>query len=278
VKEIWKLSDPSCLAQCGLSLLEASIPLKHRTPEGPIYRIARGSNPWAFPDWSKVTIDSYGARTFGSRFDDPAGEYRVLYASSQVLSCYVETLARFRPDYLLKAELAAIKGEDDFQPIGYVSLDWFENRYVGRARAKGRYADIYTAEWVSQLRPQLQPECRNLGMPEFDLTVLMQAQRRIITQMASNYINELGSFSGIYYASRYGNDLENWALFESKAVFYPSADVSHVSAIDPMFLGALEILQLQLPEASEQEVPRAKLKPGFAWVVSLKKLITGKAE
>lgn len=253
--------------------------LKYRTPEGPIYRIARGTNPWEFPDWSRATVDPYGARTFGSRFDDPAGEYRVLYAGSQVLSCYVETLARFRPDYPLKLALAAIKGEDDYQQIGYVSSEWFENRYVGKARAKGRYADLYTAEWVSQLRPHLQPECMNLGLPEFDLTVLMQAQKRIVTQMASNYINELGSFSGIYYASRYGNDLENWALFESKATFQPSPDVRPVSATDPMLLEALNILQLQLPEAAKPEVPEpVKRNRLFAWALGLSELIRGKSE
>lgn len=60
------------------------------------------------------------------RILDPAGEYRVLYAASQVLSCYVATLARFRPDYQLKTALAAIRGDDDFQQIGYLSLDWLE--------------------------------------------------------------------------------------------------------------------------------------------------------
>ena len=34
--------------------------------------------------------------TFGNRFDDPEGIYRVLYASSQRLGCYLEALAQFR--------------------------------------------------------------------------------------------------------------------------------------------------------------------------------------
>ncbi len=251
--------------------------LDHRTPEGPLYRIARGTNPWEFPDWSRASTDSYGAHTFGNRFDDPAGDYRVLYAASQLLSCYVETLARFRPDQKLKEELAAIKGEDDFQPIGYIAADWFEDRYIGRARVEGRYADLYTTGWVSQLRPHLQPFCIQLGLPEFDLSVLMQAQKRIITQMASNYVNELGSFAGIYYASRYGRELENWALFEFQTTIHPLPDARPVSTTDPALLAALDILKLEVPgpgksESAEPDKPRS----GPAWVISLKDLITGK--
>ena len=50
--------------------------------------------------------------TFGNRFDDPDGTYRVLYASSQRLGCYLETLARFRVDLTLYAELSEIDGEN----------------------------------------------------------------------------------------------------------------------------------------------------------------------
>jgi hypothetical protein len=62
--------------------------------------------------------------TFGNRFDDPEGTYRVLYASSQRLGCYLETLARFRVDLTLYAELSEIEGEDDFTPLGHVPLAW----------------------------------------------------------------------------------------------------------------------------------------------------------
>lgn len=121
-----------------------------------------------------------------------------------------------------------------------------------------RYADLYTTEWVSQLRPQLQPYCVEFGLPEFDLSVLMQAQKRIITQMASNYISELGSFAGIYYSSRYGRDLENWALFEFQATIDTLPDVRSVSRTDPVLLEALGILKLEVPRT---EVRAQKSRP-----------------
>jgi hypothetical protein len=81
-----------------------------------IFRIGRKPDPWQAPDWSRANSDG----TFGNRFDDPAGYYRVLYAASQLVSCFVETLARFRPDLTLRAELTEIQGEDDFVPVGEV--------------------------------------------------------------------------------------------------------------------------------------------------------------
>ena len=54
---------------------------------------------------------------FGNRFDDFDAEYRVLYASSQLKSCYIETLARFRRDPTLQAELNAIKGANDYHAL-----------------------------------------------------------------------------------------------------------------------------------------------------------------
>jgi len=54
-----------------------------------VYRIGRMPNPWEFPSWSKANPDG----TFANRFDDPDGIYRVLYASSSRLGCFLETLA-----------------------------------------------------------------------------------------------------------------------------------------------------------------------------------------
>ena len=70
----------------------------------------------AIPDWCGANPDG----TFGNRFGDPNGAYRVLYASSTRFGCFLETLARFRPDIALYAELKEIEGEDDFVRAGTV--------------------------------------------------------------------------------------------------------------------------------------------------------------
>ena len=223
--------------------------LDTRTPTGPLYRIAWGTEPWEYPDWKRAGTDSSSqAHTFGNRFDDPNAEYRVLYASSQLVSCYVEVLARFRPDYALLAELRAMDGEDDYQQVGVIPDEWFESRFIGTAEVGGNYADLYRPAWVSYLRSRLQPLCVELGLSDFDVSDLIQATKRIVTQRASSIVYDLGAFAGIYYASRHGVGLENWALFEFKAIINPLIPVQRVSKNDSSLTQALEILHLGVAE------------------------------
>jgi hypothetical protein len=171
----------------------------------------------------------------------------VLYASSQLVSCYVEVLARFRPDYALRAELRVMDGEDDYQQIGIIPDEWFESRFIGTAEVQGNYADLYSPAWVSHLRSRLQPLCVELGLSEFDVSVLIQATKRIVTQRASSIVYDLGAFAGIYYASRHVG-LENWALFEFKAIINPLIPVQRASKNDSSLTQALEILHLGVAE------------------------------
>jgi len=108
--------------------------LDTKTPTAPLFRLGRKPDPWSPPDWSRAQPDG----TFGNRFDDPQGNYRVLYAATQRVSCFVETLARFRPDISLIAELQAIAGEDDFVPLGTVPSDWLRAAHDGRGYGHGK--------------------------------------------------------------------------------------------------------------------------------------------
>ena len=194
--------------------------LDTKTPTAPLFRLGRKPDPWTPPDWSRAQPDG----TFGNRFDDPQGNYRVLYAATQRVSCFVETLARFRPDISLIAELQAIAGEDDYVPLGTVPSDWCEPRMMGEATVTGTYADIYGAGWVSHLRHELASECVVLGIKDLDDSVLQQGEPRRLTQLASLKVNEAG-LDGIYYRSRYGHDLENWALFEPFEISSPEIPI-----------------------------------------------------
>jgi hypothetical protein len=183
--------------------------LEERRPTEPVYRLGRRPNAWQPPEWFLAHSDG----TFGNRFDDPDGYYRVLYASSQRLACFVETLARFRPDLSLLAELDAIEGEDDFVPLGTLQRDWVDARTMGSAEINGVFANIYGVAWVSQLRRTLAGEALRLGMKDIDLSSLERAEPRRLTQLASREAYLL-NFAGVFYRSRYGQTLENWAIFE----------------------------------------------------------------
>jgi hypothetical protein len=176
---------------------------------GAIYRLGRKPDPWSVPDWALAGADG----TFGNRFDDPEGIYRVLYASSQRLGCFLETLARFRVDLKLLTELAEIEGEDDYFPLGEVPLEWVEKRMMGVATADGEYADICSTEWISRLRILLAGHLERFGMDDLDASVLQMTAPRGLTQLVSRVGFSEGA-AGIYYRSKYGHDIENWALFE----------------------------------------------------------------
>jgi hypothetical protein len=176
---------------------------------GVIYRLGRKADPWSAPDWASAGTDG----TFGNRFDDPEGMYRVLYASSQRVGCFLETLARFRVDLKLLAELAEIEGEDDYYPLGEVPLEWIERRIMGVATASGEYADICSSEWISRLRIVLAGHLERFGLDDLDASVLQMTAPRNLTQLVSRVVFS-ERLAGIYYRSKYGHDVENWALFE----------------------------------------------------------------
>jgi len=137
----------------------------------PVHRIGRCPNPWEYPDWSRANPDG----TFGNRFDDPEGRYRVLYTSSTRHGCFVETLARYRPDLELYAELKEIEGENDFTPPGIVPREWLEKRCIGSADAHGNFADVAASGWIETLRRNLAPFLIALGIPDFDASVLQRS-------------------------------------------------------------------------------------------------------
>jgi RES domain len=204
----WAQPEPS-QQEVNLLRIHSADPALVCTPSTPVFRIGRRPSPWLPPDWTFAHDDG----TFGNRFDDPQAYYRVLYASSQRVSCFIETLARFRPDLQLVAELAEIEGDDDFVAVGTVPSSWLDSRIMGKATVSGRFADIYSNGWVAILRRELASDALALGLDDIDVSVLQQATPRIITQKASRMIYQ-NDYDGIFYRSRYGHDLDNWAIFE----------------------------------------------------------------
>jgi hypothetical protein len=174
-------------------------------------------------------------------FDDPEAEYRVLYASSQRLGCFLETLASFRLDVALIAELAAIGGEDDFVPAGVVPVEWLHNRLIGSAYIPGAYGDVGASDWIGHLRTELAREVVALGVPDFDAAGLQRSAPRKLT--ISRLVNDRG-LDGVRYLSRYGHDLENWAVFEPLRI--EMAEMDRVTAEDSDFQLTLQIHGLQL--------------------------------
>jgi hypothetical protein len=191
--------------------------------DGPLHRVGRRPDAWAWPDWAYAHDDG----TFGNRFDDPLGEYRVLYASRPRLGAFAETLARFRPDLELAAECAMIGGDPrdaDFAPAlpaGVVPVEWCATRAIGSARHDGAFADIGRSESLVALRAALAARALHYGFDDLDAGELRRRAPRAFTQEISRHVFVHGRdpsgapLAGLRYLSRLGDELVNWAIFET---------------------------------------------------------------
>jgi len=174
--------------------------------------------------------------------------HRVLYASSQRLGCFIETLAPFRVDVSFVADLALMEnGEEDFTAFGPVRKAWIKGRCIGGANVEGEYAAIYALAWVSHLRLALARTAVKLRMEDIDLSSLERAESRLLTQPAGRIAFERG-YEGVFYHSRYGHSIENWAVFEDWTLSdrFPirQPNSRKVGEDDPDLLEALRILGL----------------------------------
>jgi hypothetical protein len=159
------------------------------------------------------------------------------------IGCFLETLARYRPDMALYAELQQITGENDFISPGVVPREWFQKRVMGSANAHGTFADIGASDWISTLRRKLAPLLINLGIPDFDASVLQRSGPRLLTQNVSEIVYSEG-LDGIRYLSKYGHDIENWALFEPAQL--TGATAAGIRTADPDLLAAMRMFHLTL--------------------------------
>lgn len=219
---------------------------------GVIHRVGRLPNPFAWPDWAYAETDG----TFGNRFDDPQGTYRVLYAATERVGAYVETLARFRPDPAVLAALGEIVADDDepAPPSGVVPEEWFKPRAMGTGGLQGSFVELGAARTLTELRTRLAGRLVHYGITDLDAaTIRMSAPRRLtqeISRLAYEVTTAAGTrkWDGIAYLSRLGDDLHNWATFEPNGPVRQHAEP--LDPGDPALATALSILGLELEKRS----------------------------
>ena len=218
-------------------------------PVGRVTRIGRLPDPWAWPPWEAQHSDN----TFGNRWDDPEGMYRVVYACSQLEGAYVEVLSRFRPDPAVLAELAEIEGPNDEFRVGIVPTTWLQTRAIGEATLTGLCADVGHARSLTYLRTIMAARLIHHEIPDLDAAVIRISAPRRLTQEISNHIYKLSSpdgtprFAGIEYESRFGDNYQNWAIFERPAQDPISEPIVRpVHRDDPALHAALAVLGLKL--------------------------------
>lgn len=221
--------------------------------ETPLYRVARAPDPWAWPDWANVGSDG----TFGNRWDDPQGVYRVLYASSSPLGALVEVLARFRPDPHILEALREIEdaGDDRFGLPGELDSGWLASRCMGVARIEGAFVDVGHSRSLSRLRLALASRIVHHGLDDLDAASVRLSAPRRFTQEISRWVYDRSTpegqrrFAGIAYRSRLGDEFHNWAIFEPSGGALPwrgTPETRPIPGNDPDLARALELLGVRL--------------------------------
>lgn len=218
-----------------------------------VYRVARRPDAFALPSWEHASNDD---GTFGGRYDDPRGEYRVLYVSRSRVGAFCETLAPMRPslDVLTGIEAVVREGAPVDPSRFALPAEWAANRVVGEAASAGAFADVGHSTTIERLRGELGTVAPEMGLDEFDAATIRLSSPRRLTQLVSRLVyeetDEDGSprFAGVAYRSRLGDDLSNVAIFERPESTLPLTDSTsaEISPDDTDLTAALALLGLEL--------------------------------
>jgi hypothetical protein len=196
------------------------------TPPGGFWRVAKLIGP-VVPSprltWAEQR-ERYGS---GNRFDSAFGSFRVTHFGSSLEACLGETLARFRPEPEVVAQIADEWRDLGFMEVGAIARSWRDERVAVLAQPDGSavsrwpepFVDIDSAESHQVLRESLAGPLKQLGYDDLDAGIV-RGPDRFITRILSEWVwgqrEEDGRplFGGLRYASRLSTDWECWAVFD----------------------------------------------------------------
>lgn len=203
-------------------------------------------------------------RYIGSnRFDDPKGDFRIIYCATDREATFGETLSRLRRSPTLLALMQDVEDDDEqiedaleglIDPSdigrGVVPADWRFKRRIGTTQIDPslQFADIMQWESIEHLRIALASKIAELALPDFDASTILSTNRQI-TQYCARYIYErydddgVPCFAGIRYPSRLNIEWTCWAIFDDRMKHNPDFKAFHDTAIDPKDPDLLTVLQ-----------------------------------
>lgn len=182
---------------------------------GRVWRVGFRPEPWAWSGWEWATDGR-----FPGRWDDLHGNFRTVYAGSSLLACLLEVLAHFRKDARLSLQIDDIVEDDEDKVLhptiaaGSVPKEWLDERRAASAELSGRYCAVTASSTIAALHPRFIGLALSLGLDDFDAAALKDARPRRLTQAVASWLYETMDFDGVTFASRHGDDLQLWAVFE----------------------------------------------------------------
>lgn len=220
---------------------------------GEVWHIGRGVDPWGWVPWQHANDSGL----FDGRWDDQQGQFRTLYTADSLLGCFLEMLARFRPSKPVLEALEEVEDDDGSvgsypeAPAGGVGYSWLEGRRFGNARQTGRYCSITHSVTIAALIQNYPLGRHGLSPRDVDTALLKDARDRDFTRSVARWLYELHDGSepyvdGIEFASRHGDELRMWAVFERadspdrSSRIQPLGEPVHVAPETPELLQAFE--------------------------------------
>ncbi|WP_423185103.1 hypothetical protein [Arthrobacter sp. NyZ413] len=200
-----------------------------------------------------------GRGQVSGRWDDLHGNFRTVYAGSTLTACLLEVLAGFRADPRLVAGISDIEEDDEDAalhptlPPGTVPREWLQARAATRAELSGSFCAVTSSRTVGALYPHFIGMALGLGLHDFDAAALKDARPRHLTQAIAAWLCETTTVDGVTFASRHGDDLPLWAVFERPGDPPVSPRLTNIQDVelghdDPALQEAFGILRLQWNE------------------------------
>jgi hypothetical protein len=209
-------------------------------PEPPVlFRIGRAPDPLVFPPLSRL---GHG------RYDDPLGRVPVLYAATERIAAFMETLDQFRFD------LAALAARDEAVGDGAEGIDRTEgiipeaffDRRISRfgVAPDQRWPDARHPATHVHLRSALAARISALGPgSRFVLGDLLASDHRVTRLIGEWAIDH--DFAGIAYASCHHPSLTCWAVYGG-AELVRLGKPERIAKTDPDLKAVAELWNLRL--------------------------------
>ena len=206
-----------------------------------VHRVGYSPDPWNWTPWEYAGTDG----RFHGRWDDPNGTWRTLYAGFSPLACYLEVLAVFRADPVVSRGTRRDHRQRQLRRPAIPPRPQVVCRDRGVRQgcsppggSRESFAVPGHPESLPTLRVRFLNEAKAFGLADLDAAAIRDSRPRALTQAISAWIYTLSSadgtpISGIEFASRHGDNLTLWALYERDTTTSAPPQVTAVGA-DPV--------------------------------------------
>ena len=124
---------------------------------------------------------------------------------------------------------------------GQVPREWLDVRAAASAELSGRYCEVTDSGSVAALYPHFIGLALASGLGDFDTAALKDARPRHLTQAVASWLYEMTDFDGVTFASRHGDDLQLWAIFERPGDPAIAPNIHDVIGEEPLQYNSPEI-------------------------------------